>query len=895
MRILKPLRLGCLHRPYKFRQRNYLGVTVFAYLDFSSENGFLFCTEQEMWNLFNEVAVNDFGAELLDMSIPKKQPEILVSGYGFGKYAVEGRTAVQIKVGNVKKDLWVTGDRVWEGGRPSKPKDFERIPISWKNAFGGPSFSANPYGKGFTSLNDKMSDLISLPNIEDPNNPVIRKNERYKPASFSMLPIEYEGRNKLLGTYDQKWQEEDFPGFADDIDWSYFNSAPNDQRLASLEIGDELTFTNLHPDKATLTTSIPPVKIRFFYGYDESSAHFDGEKFEEGDLALMGYWGFPSVEKAILIFQGSLEIVEDDAADLKYMLFALEESGDSKPASYYEEVFKLRTDLRVGGLYSLLDSQLMPRKFMAPAEYETTKISKLLHNKLNRARKDLERQKRELLATLKLSEDELNRLILQEEEIDEIAKEQYIELTKLSEDIIQKQKHPDFEDNVLRQIALIEKQQDTSKYKSKRKQLIKQLNEGKTEFNGSLEELKLHDEQQAVFFQSFPMDEELSLESDMASGIECEQESIREMNAFIQKRNQESFELLDKMSNNSAFYSNERANKINQIKTDFDVVMATTKLKEGDYYSVVNAQICDEDFLGQSICRASEIVDCHFTSCNFQKVNFNEAEFTNCVFSNCALDSANLSGATFVDCIFVGCSVENVKCFKTQIVNTDFKNSTLKSWVTSKLLFDGINIVDCVLESLLYERSTVRNIVFENTDLIRVGHVRGRVENISFRNCKVESFGFVSIKNISGLSVIETEIGKFFLQAESKLKNLHIEKSNISDSSFRDVLLEATSIRASNLRRNDFSKTVFSRIKVESTYFRESLFIRSVFDSSMFIRADFSFTLLKHSNFNHCVFNQCSFFSADMAGAQRTKNTIFESCLLDRVNFVPRKNEGLMI
>ena len=196
---------------------------------------------------------------------------------------------------------------------------------------------------------------------------------------------------------------------------------------------------------------------------------------------------------------------------------------------------------------------------------------------------------------------------------------------------------------------------------------------------------------------------------------------------------------------------------------------------------------------------------------------------------------------------------------------------------------------------MLYERSTVKNITYENTEILRVGHVKGRVENISFRNCKVESFGFVSIKNILSLNIIESEIGKFFLHAKSNLKDLHIEKSNISDSSFRDVLLENSFISDSTLRRNDFSKTVFFRINVEDTHFRESLFIRSVFDSSKFKRADFGLTFLKHSNFNDCIFNQCSFFSADMAGAQRNEKTIFEKCLFDRVNFLPRKNEGLMI
>src|SRR5699024_7968547 len=124
------IRLSCIHRPYRYLNKDYLGVSAFVLVDFSAGDQFRLRTEQELWQLFERVAVKDFGAELIDMGIPKKQPEVVVSGYGYGKYAIDGRTAVQLKVANVKKELWITGDRRWEGGRFSKAEDFEQIPIS---------------------------------------------------------------------------------------------------------------------------------------------------------------------------------------------------------------------------------------------------------------------------------------------------------------------------------------------------------------------------------------------------------------------------------------------------------------------------------------------------------------------------------------------------------------------------------------------------------------------------------------------------------------------------------------------------------------------------------------------------------------------------------------------
>ncbi|WP_081710697.1 DUF2169 domain-containing protein [Pelistega indica] len=71
----------------------------------------------------------------------------------------------------------------------------------------------------------------------------------------------------------EKWKTEEFPGFASDIDWEYFNQAPKDQRLNKLSVGDKLTFTHMHPEHDVLTFSIPSIKPSSFFKISFTRVH----------------------------------------------------------------------------------------------------------------------------------------------------------------------------------------------------------------------------------------------------------------------------------------------------------------------------------------------------------------------------------------------------------------------------------------------------------------------------------------------------------------------------------------------------------------------------------------------------------------------------------------------
>src|SRR5690348_15972802 len=139
------------------------------------------------------------------------------------------------------------------------------MPITWANAFGGAGYPQNPLGKGYAPIRDDRGEHHPLPNIEDPRRLISRPNERPAPMGFGPYDLTWPQRYAKIGTYDAKWLEERYPGFAADFDPSYFNTAPADQQIEGFFRGDEsFTLENLHPEKPVIEGKLPGIKARIF-------------------------------------------------------------------------------------------------------------------------------------------------------------------------------------------------------------------------------------------------------------------------------------------------------------------------------------------------------------------------------------------------------------------------------------------------------------------------------------------------------------------------------------------------------------------------------------------------------------------------------------------------------
>lgn len=127
------------------------------------------------------------------------------------------RTDVSLQLGPVKRTLAVFGDRFWQNGAISSPIPFERMPLTYTNAFGGKSEveidegsfvtvadPRNQEGKGFNAASmaasiaeqfkvpqgfPKLDLNRPLPNIEDPDRLISSPEDAPDPMYWAAVPL----------------------------------------------------------------------------------------------------------------------------------------------------------------------------------------------------------------------------------------------------------------------------------------------------------------------------------------------------------------------------------------------------------------------------------------------------------------------------------------------------------------------------------------------------------------------------------------------------------------------------------------------------------------------------------------------------------------------------------
>ena len=348
MKTIKDDQHGILLRTFGLRGQIFLAVTIMLLFDLEHPEAPL--TERELWGII-PAQLGD--REVLDQGLPKPRGEVLATGDYFppgGRPRPADRVSIQ--VGGLRKTLYVFGDRQWKRKAGivnviSDPEPIARLPIAYKNAFGGEGFAPNPIGKGVHPLTDAAGrPRIPLPNVEDPRNLIADIKDRPLPAGFGPLDAAWPQRSGKSGTYGERWLRERWPHFPDDMTPEFFNAAPEDLFIDGYFQGDEaITITNMHPEHPVIESRLPGHRIRVFLttfpdlkNTDESSAVFFECKSYIDTVRL-----FPNIMKGVAFYRASAKITDDEYADVHRILVASEKAGDSaKSIEYYLEEQKRR-------------------------------------------------------------------------------------------------------------------------------------------------------------------------------------------------------------------------------------------------------------------------------------------------------------------------------------------------------------------------------------------------------------------------------------------------------------------------------------------------------------------------------------------------------------------------
>jgi hypothetical protein len=229
-----------------------------------------------------------FSSLLNDTDLPHKKlaTDVLVQGHA---YAPEGRAVTKLSVGlklaNIKKELQITGDRLWldivGGIAINDPQPFIKMPITYERAFGGMDLVdedekqhnwdvRNPAGCGFAT---KAEHLIGkpVPNIEDPNALLKHWKQRPRPAGFGPIAGHWYPRVKLAGTFDHNWEKTRQPLLPEDFDERYFQSVPEDQQVPGYLKGGEVVQLYNLTSNGKLQFLLPRIFLAFTTYFDDGS------------------------------------------------------------------------------------------------------------------------------------------------------------------------------------------------------------------------------------------------------------------------------------------------------------------------------------------------------------------------------------------------------------------------------------------------------------------------------------------------------------------------------------------------------------------------------------------------------------------------------------------------
>lgn len=350
MKIYKKKEHSLFIKPFGIGNKIYFTLTVFIYFDLTAPDDPL--SEQELWKTIPEQLKP---MPVLDVGMAKPHGEVIVTGSCFApRDTMRQASMVSVAVGKIRKELAVFGDRYWKmpiAGSPSiiDPMPFSEIPITWNNAFGGKEFADNPTGKGIdTVVTVKGGSLVALPNIEYPGNLIGSLSDRPNPAGFGPLDTMLPVRQKKTGTYDDKWLKERWPYFPDDMDYEFFNCAPEDQYMDDFFTGSEsIEIINMHPDIQRISSRLPALRIRCFVTKKEAPKS-NVELFQDVPTHIDTLWLFPSILRGVVMYRGTTEIFDEEYEDVSRIFIATEQVRDTPGTlEYYLEEQKKAMDLSV--------------------------------------------------------------------------------------------------------------------------------------------------------------------------------------------------------------------------------------------------------------------------------------------------------------------------------------------------------------------------------------------------------------------------------------------------------------------------------------------------------------------------------------------------------------------
>ncbi len=794
MKVIKPLKQGILYKTYENGNRSYFVVTVFSFFPFTPAGQLL--SEIDMWKF----AAKELGKEaILDFGMPKPRGEVVLTGkyYSTNNQPVSGGK-VRIKLAGIDKTLYVFGDRYWKRGagefiKTTDPEPMTVMDISYENAFGGPQFPLNPLGKGMEPISiGNGKDLVPLPNVEDPNGLITSPKERPEPAGFAPLDMTWPQRASKAGTFDEKWLNERFPGLAEDLDWTYYNTAPADQRLDGFFKGDELfEIEGMHSQESLLTGKLPGIRSRCFINQG-----IEGDPvFKEIALHPDTVWLFPHAQKGIVTCRGTIETAADDAEDITHLLVAYERlSDDKKPLDHYQEALAKRLDKEKGYLFGLNEKDLIPPgEKSGLAEMMEDDEAKLIVGE-------------KLLATNMKKRSEIEK-----EKIKARLKDAGVDPEKCEP---APSEAPEMDlDNMENLAEFIEKSQAQAKEEA-RKVLAEQ---------GFDYDLLVKEAQQRPAPRlKFSAEETIAQMRNSGINDPEAENSIYQAEKMLNKAYREY----------GHYFPPALLSRKEDLARMKDEILAAHRKGESltgrDFTGVdlSNLDLPGIDLQGSFLERAN-LSDTNLEGADLSGCVLIRADLSGARLASAKMGSAGLGEADLSDADFRGADLAKAVLVKAILHHADLSSTTLEEADFSEALLTETTMTGALMKKCRFMESDVRGTTFVEADLSESFFLNGSLQHCDF-----------SRANLSSATLIGVNADKSLFRG-AELTNIRL----LNECSFQNADFSNARLTQANLRGSDFSKSTFEKADISGTDFSEchldeANFYRSIAKETQFSKAN---------------------------------------------------------
>jgi len=818
---------------------------------------------------------------------PKVRGEWLILGSAFAPNKKPATAvAARAAVGSAKKEIWAVGDRVWKGGVPSDPVPFVEMPISWENSFGGEGFAANPLGKGFKPVKSDKGEVHPLPNVELAGKLVTSPRERPRPAAFSAVDPSWPARANKAGTYDKRWLETRYPDFPDDFDPTHFNMAPEDQWIENMrfEPGTSFSFENMHPDKLRVEGTLPPVQARLFV-----TRNNDDGAMHDVPLRCDTLWFLPHLEKMILLFRGTIEVEDELLEDLADVLVALEWADRPKPRSHYEKVRADRLDKRLGPVYSLRDSDLMPEDLPIASSDVANELDELLA-KEGLIRKNMTRQVEKKLAKMRSD--------LEAEGIDpdkhvpvlppdppppgkEDMAAHALALEKQAEELtaIGQKKIAD----ILKEVEATCQAEGLDFEEVKRK--AKKQSAGPPKFRAKAELEKLRDMAELSANAGLPIpgvEEKLS-DPKLMDKLEATERAVKDM----YRKGAHWMTPVDPREGEDA--DRTRAAVLEALATHKD-------LREWDLTGMDLSRI---DFRGANLegafLEGANLEGCCFQGVNAARVVFTRARLSRADLERACLTETNFGETNLDDAILRSADLTGAILCKTKLVRTDLTGARLDRADLTEAVFENVTFANVKAKETLFSKANLADVDFRGVDLDQCTFTESSIERADFSGAKLRSTTFIDVAGaqarfqgavMTNLRVARLERGTSFAQGQ-------FDRADLSGANLRGADLTGASFRDAILNQADMSSCKLVGADLEGARAVEARFVKADMTDANLCRTDLMNTLLTRAIVRGTRFEEANLFRADAAASKGDKRTSFRGANVNNVRFVrSRENRG---